>query len=87
MGVDPVVIAKGDVNETTLVCAHRRKIDRRVLTHGAGGGGAGHGDDLVMTAALVALDIHGHGIAETEAAADVNVGLHYQQEQLLYIWH
>lgn len=64
------VIAQRDMHQTALVRAHGRQRDGGMLTHGTGGSVVGHRDHLVVTAALVALDVHGNGIAEPELTAD-----------------
>lgn len=68
--IDPIIITKGDMNETALIRTHGRQLDDPMLTASTRGGGAGHGDDLIMTAALVAFNVNDDRISEAKLTTD-----------------
>ena len=67
--IDPIIVTKRDVNKTTLIRTHRRKVYRATLCHSTSGSALRHPDHLIMAAALIALNINGDRIAETELTA------------------
>lgn len=77
MSFNGSVIAKRDMHQTTLVGTHRRKSDGPMLTHGTGGSRVGHRSNLVITTALITLNVNHHRITESQATA------HNQREHSL----
>lgn len=63
------VITQGNVYETTLIGVHRRQGHCRMLANSTGSCRGCHCSDLVMTSALISLDVHRHWITKTELFA------------------
>ena len=72
--IDAVVVTKSDMHQATFVSAHRRQAHRAVLANGTRGSRMSHGDNLVMSTALIAFDIDSNRITESKLAA-------YQQRE------
>ena len=69
MSVDRVIAAKGNVNQSALIGIHRRKRDALVSAHGSLGRGLSHRRNLVLTAALITLNVHHNRIPKAKLAA------------------
>ena len=77
MRVNGIVAAKGNVNQTTLIGIHGRQGNTLMSADGALGSGLGHGSDLVLSAALITLDVDDDRIPKAKLAA------HQQREHNL----
>ena len=69
MCIDTIILTKGDVNKAALISRHRRKVDRTTLRDSSRCSTLSHRNDLVVTTALVALNINRHGITEAKLSA------------------
>lgn len=77
MRVDSIVTTKGNMNQSTFVGIHRRQGNTFMSANSALGSGLGHRSNLVLTAALVSLDVHYNRIPKAKFAA------HQQREHNL----
>lgn len=77
MSVNGIVAAKGNVNQSTLIGIHGRQGNTLMSANGALGSGLRHGSNLVLSAALITLDVHDDRIPKAKLAA------HQQREHNL----
>lgn len=77
MSVDRVIATKGNVNQSALIGIHRWKRDALVSAHGSLGRGLSHRRNLVLTTALITLNVHHNRIPKAKLAA------HQQREHNL----
>lgn len=77
MRVDGIIATKGNVNESTLVGIHRRERNTLMGANGTLSSGLGHRCNLVLSTALIALDVDDNRIPKTKLAA------HQQREHNL----
>ena len=77
MRVDGIIATKGNVNESTLVGIHRRERNTLMGADGTLSCRLGHGCNLVLSTALIALNVDDNRIPKTKLAA------HQQREQNL----
>lgn len=75
MGINLSVITKRDMNETTLIGGHGRKLYRPTLAQSASGSRLRHRNNLILAATLISLDINYNRITKTELPT------HKQREQ------
>ena len=66
MSVDRVIATKGNVNQSALIGIHRRKRDALVSAHGSLGRGLSHRRNLVLSTALVTLNVHHNRIPKAK---------------------
>ena len=69
MSVNGIVAAKGNVNQSTLIGIHGRQGNTLMSANGALGSGLRHGSNLVLSAALITLDVHDDRIPKAKLAA------------------
>ena len=69
MSIDGIIATKCNVNQSTLVGIHGRKRNTLMSANGTLGSRLSHGCDLVLTAALVALNVHHNGIPKAKFTA------------------
>ncbi len=77
MRINGIVATKGNVNQTTLISIHGRQGNTLMSADGALGSGLGHGSDLVLSAALITLNVNDDRIPKAKLAA------HQQREHNL----
>ena len=77
VSIDCIITTKRNMNQSTLIGIHRRKRHTLMSTDSALGSRLSHGGNLVLTAALVSLDIHYNRIPKAKLAA------HQQREHNL----
>lgn len=58
MSIDGIIATKGNVNQSTLVGIHGRQGNTLTSADGTLGSRLSHGGNLVLTAALITLDVH-----------------------------
>ena len=64
-----VILTKGNMNETALIRGHGRKGNGTTLRNSSGSRRLSHGNNLVMSTALIALNIYDYRITEAKLAA------------------
>ncbi len=77
MSIDGIIATKCNVNQSTLIGIHGRKRNTLMSADGTLGCRLCHGGNLVLTAALVSLDVHYNRIPKAKLAA------HQQREHNL----
>ena len=69
MSIDGIIATKCNVNQSALVGIHGRKRNTLMSADGTLGSRLSHGGNLVLTAALVSLDVHYNRIPKAKLAA------------------
>lgn len=69
MSIDGIITTKCNVNQSALVGIHGRQGNTLMSANGALGSGLRHGSNLILSAALVSLDVHYNRIPKAEFAA------------------
>ena len=69
MSIDGIIATKCNVNQSTLIGIHGRKRNTLMSADGTLGCRLCHGGNLVLTAALVSLDVHYNRIPKAKLAA------------------
>ena len=69
MGIDGIIATKCNMNESALIGIHGRKRNALMSTDGTLGGRLSHRGNLVLTAALVALNVHHNRIPKAKLTA------------------
>ena len=69
MRVDSIVTTKGNMNQSTFIGIHRRQRNTLMSANSALGGGLGHRGNLVLSTALIALDVNDDRIPKAKLAA------------------
>lgn len=77
MSIDGIIATKCNVNQSALVGIHGRKRNTLMSADGTLGSRLSHGGNLVLSAALVSLDVHYNRIPKAKLAA------HQQREHNL----
>lgn len=77
MRVDSIVTTKGNMNQSTFVGIHGRQGNTLMSANGTLGGGLGHRSNLVLSTALITLDVNDDRIPKAKLAA------HQQREHNL----
>lgn len=77
MSIDGIIATKCNVNQSALVGIHGRKRNTLMSSDGTLGSRLSHGGNLVLSAALVSLDVHYNRIPKAKLAA------HQQREHNL----
>ena len=77
MGIDGIIATKCNMNQSTLIGIHGRKRNTLMSTDGTLGGRLSHRGNLVLTAALITLDVNDDRIPKAKLAA------HQQREHNL----
>lgn len=69
MSIDGIIATKCNVNQSALVGIHGRKRNTLMSADGTLGSRLSHGGNLVLSAALVSLDVHYNRIPKAKLAA------------------
>ena len=77
MSIDGIITTKCNVNQSALVGIHGRQGNTLMSANGALGSGLRHGSNLILSAALITLDVHDDRIPKAKLAA------HQQREHNL----
>ncbi len=77
MRVDSIVATKGNMNQSTFISIHGRQGNTLMSANSALGSGLGHRSNLILSTALITLDVDDDRIPKAELAA------HQQREHNL----
>ena len=69
MGIDGIIATKCDMNQSALIGIHRRQGNNLMSANSALGGGLCHRSNLVLSTALIALDVNDDRIPKAKLAA------------------